>query len=117
MALAELEGRPYAITGSDDGSVRVWDLTTGIQTRELTGHTGGVHGVAVAQLEGRPHAITGSKDRSVRVWDLTTGSCRTMFHLPDAGSAAAVALDGTVVLGVGHEVVALSLTPLAGRLH
>ncbi|WP_167519009.1 WD40 repeat domain-containing protein [Streptomyces chryseus] len=117
VALAELEGRPYAITGSDDGSVRVWDLTTGIQTRELTGHTGGVHGVAVAQLEGRPHAITGSKDRSVRVWDLTTGSCRTMFHLPDAGSAAAVALDGTVVLGVGHEVVALSLTPLAGRLH
>ncbi|NUK09485.1 WD40 repeat domain-containing protein [Streptomyces lunaelactis] len=117
VAVVELEGRPHAITCSADRSVRVWDLTTGTQTHKLTGQTDEVSAVAVMQLEGRPHAITCSADRSVRVWDLTTGSCRTMFHLPDVGLAAAVALDGTVVLGVGHEVVALSLTPLTGRLH
>ncbi|MFJ8430468.1 WD40 repeat domain-containing protein, partial [Kitasatospora sp. NPDC094019] len=67
-------GRPHAVTGSDDRSVRVWDLTTGTQTHHLTGHTDWVKSVAVTRIKGRPHAVTGSDDRSVRVWDLTTGT-------------------------------------------
>ncbi|WP_406368262.1 hypothetical protein [Streptomyces sp. NBC_01546] len=74
VSVAELEGRPHAITGGSDGAVRVWDLTTGTQIRELTGHTGSVHAVSVAELEGRPHAITGGSDGAVRVWDLTSGT-------------------------------------------
>ncbi|GAO09836.1 hypothetical protein TPA0598_06_00010, partial [Streptomyces lydicamycinicus] len=38
VGVVELDGRPHAITGGDDRTVRVWDLTTGTQTRELTGH-------------------------------------------------------------------------------
>jgi WD40 repeat protein len=94
----------------------VWDLTTGSQTRQLTGHTDQVNSVAVAELEGRPHAITAGDDRSVRVWDLTTGACLTTYYLPARTSAATVTADGTVVLGVGHDVAALNLAPLARRL-
>jgi WD40 repeat protein len=96
--------------------VRVWDLTTGIETRTLTGHGNGVRAVAVAVLDGRPHAITGSASGAVRVWDLATGTCLTTFHCPAPVEAVAVTDDATVVVGFGHEVATLSLTPLKGRI-
>jgi WD40 repeat protein len=66
--------------------------------------------VAATTVQGLPLAVTGSDDRSVRAWDLTTGSCLATFHLPDAVSVITATSDGTVLLGVGHEVVALGLT-------
>ncbi|MFD6994139.1 hypothetical protein [Streptomyces sp. NPDC059943] len=116
IVVVELEGRLHAVIAGFGGSVRVWDLTTGDQTRHLTGHTEAVHSVTLVELNGRPHAVTASDDRSVRVWDLTTGACLTTYHLPAKTRAVAVTADGTVVLGVGHEVVALSFAPLARRL-
>ncbi|MFF2190494.1 hypothetical protein [Streptomyces sp. NPDC058155] len=114
VVVAELDGRPHAVTAGDSGSV--WDLTTGERTRQLTGHTGEVTSVAVAELDGRPHAVTGGHDGALRVWDLTTGSCLTTYRLPAVPSATAVTPDGTVVLGVGHDLVVLSLAPLFRRL-
>ncbi|MFB7546665.1 WD40 repeat domain-containing protein [Streptomyces sp. NPDC056154] len=74
VATAMVDGRPVAVTGSDDETVRMWDLTTGRPVGEpLTGHTGGVLAVATAMVDGRPVAITGSDDKTVRMWDLTTG--------------------------------------------
>ncbi|MFB6984757.1 WD40 repeat domain-containing protein [Streptomyces sp. NPDC056304] len=74
VATAMVDGRPVAVTGSDDETVRMWDLTTGRPVGEpLTGHTGGVLAVATAMVDGRPVAITGGHDKTVRVWDLTTG--------------------------------------------
>ena len=68
-----MDGRPVAITTSDDGTARVWDLATGQATATLTGHTGSVRAVATAIVDGRPVAITTSDDRTARVWDLATG--------------------------------------------
>ncbi|MCL7493772.1 WD40 repeat domain-containing protein [Streptomyces sp. MCA2] len=116
VGVVELEGRPHTVTGGDDRTVRVWDLTTGTQTRTLTGHTGEVRAVGVVELEGRTHAITGGDDRTVRVWDLTTGTCRTTFYCPARVSALTVTADATVIVGFAHEVAALSLAPLKGRL-
>ncbi|MGP4052626.1 CHAT domain-containing protein [Streptomyces sp. 2A115] len=115
VAVTEVGGRRHALTASWDGSVRVWDLTSGEEIRQLTGHTKAVTSLAVTELDGRPHALTASWDRSVRVWDLTTGSCLTTYHLPAEPMAATVTADGTVILGVDHDVVALSLAPLARR--
>ncbi|WP_190075719.1 WD40 repeat domain-containing protein [Streptomyces lanatus] len=101
VAVVELHGRPHAVTsGNYDGSVRVWDLTTGAQTRTLTAHIGhSVHvvPVAVVELDGRPHALTGGDDDgSVRVWDLTTGAqTRTLIgHTGPVRAVAVVELDG-----------------------
>ena len=60
-----------AVSGADDGTVRVWDLDTGQQQAELTGHNGRVHAVAVS-ADGR-RAVSGGDDGTVRVWDLDTG--------------------------------------------
>ncbi len=68
--------RPIAVTGSYDGTVRIWDLTAGAPIGDpLTGHTNRVTAVACSQLpDGRPIAVTGSWDDTVRVWDLTDGT-------------------------------------------
>ncbi len=74
VACTGLDGRPVAVTGSDDATVRVWDLSTGQPVGQpLTGHTDPVRAVACTGLDGRPVAITGSEDATVRVWDLSTG--------------------------------------------
>ncbi|MFI8162149.1 hypothetical protein ACIF6I_23365, partial [Streptomyces microflavus] len=73
VATAEVDGRPVAVTTSDDRTVRVWDLTTGRTVTVLAGHSDAVNAVATAEVDGRPVAVTTSDDRTVRVWDLTTG--------------------------------------------
>jgi hypothetical protein len=74
VVVVELEGRPIAVSGGQDGTVRVWDLRTGEPIGDsLRGHTGVVSAVAVGKLDGRPIAVSGSTDRTVWVWDLRTG--------------------------------------------
>ena len=74
VAVGQLDGRPVALSGSYDATVRVWDLATGTPIGDpFTGHRGPVNAVAVGQLDGRPVALSGSSDATVRVWDLATG--------------------------------------------
>ncbi|CDF34807.1 WD40-repeat containing protein [Chondrus crispus] len=60
-----------AVSGSDDESVRVWDVDTGLQIGDaLTGHTGSVWSVGMSG-DGK-RAVSGLEDGSVRVWDVDT---------------------------------------------
>ena len=59
------------VSGSDDMTVRVWDLATGKQLHCFQGHTGPVGSVAFSP-DGKLVA-SGSEDRTARVWDLATG--------------------------------------------
>ena len=61
----------WLASGSDDGSVRIWDPATGQQRATLAGHTGAVRAVAIAP-DGTWLA-TGGDDGSVRIWDPATG--------------------------------------------
>ena len=75
VATADLKGRPVAVTGSWDKTVRVWDLATGAPIgHPFTGHTDLVLGVATAEVNGHSVVISAGKDNSVRVWDLATGA-------------------------------------------
>jgi WD40 repeat protein len=70
-ALAQVDGRPWAVCGHGDGTVRLWDLCTGEPISEpLAGHLGSVRWVATATLHERPVAVSTSIDGTVRVWDL-----------------------------------------------
>ena len=59
-----------AVSGSEDETLRVWDLDSGKCLRELKGHTDIIRCVAVTP-DGR-RAVSGSDDKTVRVWDLPT---------------------------------------------
>ena len=60
-----------AISGGEDGVLRVWNLKTGQNEQTLTGHAGWVGGVAVT-LDGQ-RCITAGNDRTLRLWNLDTG--------------------------------------------
>ena len=78
-----------AVSGSDDHTLRVWDLQTGDCLRTLQGHTRQVRAVALTP-DGK-QAVSGSVDCTLRVWDLQTGHClRTLQG--HYGSVYAVAL-------------------------
>lgn len=78
-----------AVSGSRDGTVKVWDLETGAEERTLVGHTGWVEAVAV-RADGRS-AVSGSADGTVRVWDLETGAEKHTLA-GHAGGVRAVAM-------------------------
>src|SRR5262249_32461048 len=61
------DGRTAA-SGAEDGTVRLWDVTTGECARILRGHEGGVTAVALSG-DGRT-AASGSVDGTVRLWDV-----------------------------------------------
>ena len=66
-----LNRRHLAVTGSDDGSVRIWDLDGESETgNRLTGHAGSIKGIATAVVDGSRVIVTGGSDTKVRFWDL-----------------------------------------------
>jgi WD40 repeat protein len=83
-----------AVSGYDDGTVRVWDLDSGARLRTLTGHTGRVAAVAVSADGSR--AVSGGADGTVRVWDLDSGkTLHVLTGHTGAVAAVAVSADGS----------------------
>ncbi|HYT91517.1 MAG TPA: protein kinase [Gemmataceae bacterium] len=97
-----------AVSGSNDATVRLWDLATGKELRRFEGHTDPVTSVALS-ADGR-RALSASKDGTARLWDTESGKevCRLQGHTgwvwcaafaPDARCALTCCLgDGAVRL-------------------
>ncbi|MET9885626.1 hypothetical protein ABZZ20_21315 [Streptomyces sp. NPDC006430] len=108
VATAVVDGRPVAVSGSRDNTVRVWDVATGVQLHDpVTGRTDPVSSmtaevlsVATAVADRRTVAFTLHADGSVLVWDLATGRAAGEF----VGLVESTALDGRrVVLTHGAD--------------
>lgn len=68
--VAALQDR-RCVSGSHDGSLRVWDIDSGACLRTLKGHKSLVS--CVAALSGG-RCISGSFDNTLRVWDIESGA-------------------------------------------
>jgi WD40 repeat protein len=72
------DGR-YLVTADEEGSMIVWEATTGQKVHTLRGHPGapgatGIRGVqSVAFSPDSQRLASGGGDHQVRLWDLTTG--------------------------------------------
>lgn len=91
-----------ALSGSMDGTVRLWDLGTRQLLATFEGHESTVAAVAFS-ADGR-RAISGSWDRTLKVWDLATGAVlRTMTGHTEYVSGLAPSPDGTTVLSASWD--------------
>jgi WD40 repeat protein len=66
------------LSAGHDGTLRLWDVSTGQCLRTFEGHEGAVTSACLSADDRR--ALSGGLDRSVRLWDLETGEC--LRHWP-----------------------------------
>ena len=86
-----------SLAGGGDGSLRLFETSTGVEQKALAGHGSGVNSVAVSD-NGLWLASAG-RDSLVRVWDTGDGVCRHEFEGHE-GTVQAVAFEPA-----GHTVV------------
>lgn len=69
-------------SGSEDQTVRLWDVWTGQCLKILQGHRDGIHSVAFSPTGER--LASGSSDATIRLWDVLTGQCLQVLTGHDA---------------------------------
>jgi WD40 repeat protein len=77
-----------AVSGSEDQTLRLWDLGTGQTLLALEGHLGVVRAVAITS-DGR-WAVSASDDRTLRLWDLSSGQTLLVLKGHTSGVSAVV---------------------------
>lgn len=70
----------FALSGSWDGTLRLWEIKTGKTTRRFVGHSKDVLSVAFS-VDNR-QIVSGSRDKTVKLWN-TLGECK--FTITDEG--------------------------------
>jgi len=70
----------FCLTGSWDGTLRLWDINTGATTRRFLGHTKDV--LSVAFSADNRQIVSGSRDRTIKLWN-TLGECKYTIGEPD----------------------------------
>jgi WD40 repeat protein len=101
-ALALTPDGRYALSGSNDRTLKLWDVATGQSRLTFRGHTGPVHAVAISP-DGRD-ALSGSTDATLMLWDMTSGQPRLLFGKHE-GPVYAVAItpDARHVLSASRD--------------
>ncbi|MEH2016058.1 WD40 repeat domain-containing protein, partial [Nostoc sp.] len=64
------DGKTLA-SGSDDKTIKLWDVSTGKAIKTLTGHSSRVYSVGFSP-DGKTLA-SGSSDKTIKLWDVSTG--------------------------------------------
>jgi WD40 repeat protein len=90
------------VSGSADGTARIWDVTSGDELHLLTGHEGAVD-MAVFTPDGR-RVVTASADGTVRIWDAELGVelCRFPANADRPGTTV-VSPDGSLLAAAGAD--------------
>lgn len=81
LAIGRLGERTIAVTGGQDGTLRMWDLRTRkrVGWRPIASRQGEVQALATGKLNGRDIVVAGGRDGTVRIWDL--GSRRSIGEM------------------------------------
>ena len=81
-----------AVSGSEDGTLKVVALETGRIVNNLTGHDEGESIEASGFVNGLPHAVlaTAGLDGKLILWDVTSGTARATCQHPDGLTRLAV---------------------------
>ena len=92
------------VSGSQDGTIQVWDPYTGERKASPRGHSrGGVNSIAF--LPKSRIFASGSSDKTIRLWSATTGNyITTLMGHTEAVTSVAFSPDGQMLAsGGGHK--------------
>lgn len=93
----------YLMSGGNDATIRLWDLSTGKPVRQFTGHAGPVRTLALG--DSQECLVSSSEDGTLKVWNVRTGRCeRTLQHPGGAPEAMALSPDGRILATAGWEL-------------
>lgn len=67
----------FALSGSWDGTLRLWDINSGKCTRRFVGHTKDVMSVAISG--DNRQIVSASRDKTIKLWN-TLGECKFTIH-------------------------------------
>lgn len=90
------DGR-FALSGSGDNTLKLWDIEEGTCLRTFEGNTAKVESVALS-ADGR-FAVSGGRDNNVKVWDTQTGKCLKTFEAHHSVKVAAFSPDRLALSG------------------
>lgn len=97
-----LDGRPIAISGSRDGTLRVWDIHRGKCLRTLRGHEESVRCIEIAGNK----VVSGSYDNTARVSGHRPRPSQMRFNLARSG------ISTRVLVFTFFAVITIKFTPL-----
>jgi len=104
----------FAVSGGEDGCIRIWDITTGACARSIECGKASVESLAVS-----PWGLAvaaGMSDGSVRLWDIAKGECIRTFMLHKAPvTGLAYSKDGRRLVSGGRDgAICFIPLPFAG---
>ena len=100
------DGKTLA-SGSEDKSIKLWDMRTGKKIQSLIGHANLVESVAIS-ADGKTLA-SGSGDNSIKLWNIATGKkIRSLIGHSSYVYSVAISADGkTLASGSGDNSIKL----------
>jgi len=69
------------VSGSDDMTIKLWDVQTGGVVKTFHGHTGWVYSVFISA--DCTTIASGSEDKTIRLWDIQTEECLNVIEQQD----------------------------------
>jgi WD40 repeat protein/serine/threonine protein kinase len=94
------DGR-FALSGSDDQSVRLWEVASGQCLRTFSGHTDWVASVSL-NADGR-FALSGSLDNTLRLWEVASGGCLRIFGRTGLVTSVCLSADARLALSTSKD--------------
>jgi WD40 repeat protein/serine/threonine protein kinase len=103
------DGR-YAVSASEDNTLKLWTLPEGECIRTFEGHQGSVYSIDMSH--DNTLVMSAARDRTLRIWDRGSGECARDIAIDrEADGGAALAPDGrhALVRKGGAQFVLLSI--------
>lgn len=77
MSVAITPDEKYIVSGSQDRTIKLWDIQSGKELRSFEGHTSYVSSVAITP-DGK-HIVSGGSDNTIKLWEIQSGTLHLNF--------------------------------------